>query len=401
MSIELDPVQQQAVALICQERFGIITGGPGTGKTTCLREAIAQLRGMNRSVMLLAPTGKAARRMSEATQQPASTVHRALYSLQEGDRLVADVVIVDEASMLDVHVSAWLLDSLDLRHTALFLVGDVNQLPSVGPGYILGDLIASGRVPVVELKTVHRSAQKSWIYRNAPRILAGDLDALELDPQHDFSFIRSSGKDTEAILRTIEREANLVGELIGQSVVDFREAMAHMQVLVPMRKSPIGVRAINEDVQRVTGYGGGQGWKLIDGTELRDGDKVMQTKNDYALDLMNGEQGFVQGTRGKDYLVCEFDDRDVHFSREASANLQLSYATTIHKSQGSEWPLVIVICHSAHRFMLTRQLVYTAVTRAKQRVVLVGDDEGLERALSTENVTARETGLCVQLERAR
>lgn len=396
---ELDPKQREAIDLIVHGSFGIITGGPGTGKTTCLREAIRELRARGRSVTLLAPTGKAALRMTEATSHEASTIHRALGALERDDirteYLVSDVVIVDEASMLDVQLAAWLFSHVDTHRTSVFFVGDVNQLPSVGPGLVLGDLIASEVVPVVCLETLHRSARESWIYRNAPRILAGDIDALELEDTHDFVYHPITEKQGSRLVGIIEHELNEVQRILDRPM-SLEEALSEVQILIPMRKRGLGVGRVNSLLQHAMQgqERGNKGWALPDETKLYPGDKVMQTKNDYHLGLMNGEQGIVEGTKGDQAALLVDVAGKLHaFSREQSRNLQLSYATTIHKSQGSEWPVVIVVCHSDHQFMLTRQLLYTAVTRAKKRLVLVGDDAGIAKALKTSKVQDRQTGL--------
>jgi len=398
MVMELDPKQEEAVQLIVSGRIGVITGGPGTGKTTCLKTALDILRADGKVVALMAPTGKAARRMQEACNYPASTVHRALawmdgvFTYGRSCPLEADVVICDEASMLDTELAASLFNAVDERRTSIFLVGDVNQLPSVGPGLVLGELIESGEVSTVWLETLHRSAQASWMNRNAPRILDGDFDALELGTAEDFAFVRLGPSDPSSLVQLIEDEVNRTMEITGAR--ELHHVLEQMQVLIPQKRGPLGVNLANARLQEA--FQGGTpdgGWKLPDDTMLFDGDKVMQTKNDYNLGLMNGEQGIVAGTHGGKQLVVDVDGDSYVYSREQSWNLQLSYATTIHKSQGSEWPVVLVVCHSSHGRMLSRELIYTAVTRAKKRVVIAGDEEGLARAVANDRVQERQTGL--------
>lgn len=397
--MELHARQQDAVDLIAsgEHRVGIITGGPGTGKTTCLRQALAALEAKREYATLLAPTGKAARRMQEACNHPASTIHRAVgytgESFGEDSWIPGEVVLVDEASMVDTELLDALLNNIDTRRQRIFFVGDVNQLPSVGPGYVLGDMIDSGVVPTVQLTEVHRSAQGSWMNRNAPRILAGDYDGLELDTREDFAFIRIGPDSAERLVEVIENELNWVGSRF-DGIETMQQALDRVQVLIPQKRGPLGVNRANAMLQDAMqgGVPDRGGWSLPSDTVLFDGDKVMQTKNDYELGLMNGEQGFVAGQAGRE-LVVDVGTESHHYSREQSWNLTLSYATTIHKSQGSEWPVVVVLCHSSHGRMLGRQLIYTAVTRAKKRVVLLGDDEGLKRALSNDRVQERQTGL--------
>lgn len=398
--MKLDPKQQEAVDLICTGKIGIITGGPGTGKTTCLRAAVERLQEERRTVQLLAPTGKAARRMSEACGREASTIHRALGFLDRDwdpdapTLLEASVVLVDEASMLDTDLAAWLFDSISEMRTSIFFIGDIDQLPSIGPGYVLGDLIATGEVPVVRLETLHRAAQESWVCRNAPRILAGDFEALELDNRSDFAFVRVGPKTIDRLVDMIELELNETQRVL-ETVLTMEQAFEQTQVLIPQRRGPLGVNRVNALLQSaVQGENPGRGWEIDGEVQVYEGDKVMQTKNDYQLRLMNGEQGIVAGTRRDEaVLVVEVDGRTYAFNKLQALQLQLSYATTIHKAQGSQWPNVIVVCHSAHSFMLTRQLLYTAVTRAQKRLVICGDEEGIKRALRTNRVQDRQTGL--------
>ena len=407
MPIELDGKQAEAVAMMTDRdvRVGVLTGGPGRGKTTCLREALRALREDKQAVALCAPTGKAARRMSEACGYPAQTIHRLLGIGVDFDwgatpePLPFDVVIVDEASMLDTVLGSLLFRAVDPRFTRIFLVGDKDQLPSVGPGYVLGDLIASKLVPVVELTTLHRSAAESWVARNAPRILSGDLEHLETGGSHDFRWVqceRGADATRQALLQMLEEELNHAAEMTGAATL--QEAFEGLQVLIPMKKGPVGVEPVNAEVQQLVqgdyidgpGFGRGEGKG-----SFYTGDKVLQTKNNYQLQVMNGETGTVTalGAQGKKSMMIRFDDRELSFGAVDAFDLELGYATTIHKSQGSEWPVVVVVCHSAHSRMLSRQLIYTAVTRSRRRVVLVGDEKGLSMTLRNTRVANRTTGL--------
>lgn len=408
MSIELDERQRDAVELVKTAGIGIITGGPGTGKTTCLREALHELASGERpvSVMLMAPTGKAARRMGQVTGNPASTIHRAL-GFEDGgwahhaeNALPADLVICDEASMLDTELAASLLDAIAEQRTRVIFVGDVNQLPSVGPGRVFGDLINSEQVPTVRLEKVHRQAQKSWVYRNAPRVLAGALEDIELDGEYDdFVFLERDNPEVLRVLllKTYATEMERLERLHPNASP--HELLDMIQILAPMKKGPLGVHTINDTIQEAVHPQDAlaDGYRPSDGVLFADGDKVLQTRNNYFLGVMNGETGTVKGYQGAN-LTVEVDDREVTYSKENAQDLLLGYAVTIHKSQGSEWPTVLVVCHSSHRRMLNRQLFYTAITRAKGRLIVVGDREGLERAVRTETVDSRQSRL---VERVR
>lgn len=409
LDMALDAEQSRAVAMLLDEqvRFGVITGGPGRGKTTCLRSALVELRARNKSVALAAPTGKAARRMAAACGYPASTLHRLLGIGTDDasvEKLWQQVVIVDEASMLDTELGALLVDAIDPRFTRLFLVGDKDQLPSIGPGYVLGDLLASGLVPVVELKTLHRSAAESWIARNAPRVLAGDAQGLELGGASDFRWVPVEGgaeRCADVLLGLLEDELGQAAQLSGAR--DMSGALEACQVLIPMKMGPLGVEAINARIQAaVQGdyIAAGNGFVRDDAVTFYSGDKVLQTKNDYQLQVMNGETGIVEALGADRTLLVRFDDREVSFTRSASWTLDLGFATTIHKAQGSEWPLCVVVCHSAHGRMLGRQLIYTALTRAKKRLVLIGDAPGLAQMLKNGRVAERSTGLGAHLAHA-
>ena len=378
---DLDPSQKRAVDLLCTKPFGIVTGGPGTGKTTCLRQALVRMERHEVRYALAAPTGKAAKRMSEATGRAASTIHRLLGWKRTGfdhgadNTLPFDVVIIDEASMLDVELAAALVGALDAR-TRFMLVGDANQLPSVGPGRVLADLVDYDVVPVARLERVHRAAQESWICRNAPRVLAGK--PLDLDPRPDFAFVQV--EDATAIGKT-------VAELVS------RPAYRASQVLSPQRTGACGVTALNQTLQAELNPAAPEKheWGL-DGRVLREGDPVIHTVNNYQLEVFNGEVG-VLSCDVEERPYVRFEDREVFYGPMSLSQLQLAYALTVHKYQGSEVAWAICIVHSAHSFMLTKQLFYTAITRAKKGVILVGNQDGLRQALSTNRPEKRNTTL--------
>ena len=406
--IDLDPIQQEAVRLYCEEPFGIITGGPGTGKTTCLRAGLAeaQRRAIESkrpfvTTNFCAPTGKAACRLRDSVGQHATTLHRMLGlgfntddAFMSGGRIVADHVVVDEVSMVDTALMYRLVNAIDRRYTRLTLVGDKNQLPSVGPGQVLADMLGCGRVPTVELKTLHRAAQESWVCRNAPRILAGDIDSIDMQAP-DFRFVSAkAGELLDAIVEVYEEELNELGEQYGYTSQD--DLLDHSQIIVPQRVGTVGADNINLKLQKaVQGDAAVKagGWKIAEHNFL-DGDKVIQTKNDYTANVMNGETGIIRGSvdNGK-RLVIRVDENERRLERTQTVTWALGYAITIHKSQGSQWPLTIVICHSAHSRMLSRRLFYTAVTRSSGKVVLIGDDQGFEKAVTNDAQLERRTQL--------
>jgi exodeoxyribonuclease V alpha subunit len=404
MPLELDPSQRAAVDLVMHAPACVITGGPGCGKTTSLRVALDELDAKPAALdvlgnpipryLLAAPTGKAARRMQEATGRDAMTIHRLLEygRLPEGGIgfrrcasffIEASLVVVDEASMLDVRLARSLLDAINPRTTRLLLVGDKDQLPSVGPGRVFADVIESGKVPVARLTTLHRSARESWVCTAAREILEGRTPSLDERP--DFRFVEVDSLDSarRAVVRLVSEQ---------------REGREY-QVLGPQRTGGGGTVAICKAIQEAVNPAreGAKVWRR-DEFEIREGDRVIQTSNNYDLGIMNGELGLVVSIEASK-LVVDFDGRRVEYNALTAQGLELAYALTIHKSQGSEWPWVVVLCHSGHTFMLARQLLYTAITRAKQGVVIVGDRKGVERAIANIDPTKRNTSLVERLKK--
>jgi exodeoxyribonuclease V alpha subunit len=375
----LSELQQHAVKVSLESGLMVLTGGPGTGKTTTIEAIVGAHEALELRVVLCAPTGRAAKRMSATSKREAKTIHRLLewnprtgtFSRTASAPLEADLVLVDEASMLDLALARALLDAIP-PHASLVLVGDVDQLPPVGAGQVLRELIRSERAPVVRLDRVFRQAQKSAIVRGAHAILGGrtpDPTPRGEKGPGDLFVVRASEPDEviDRVLASLARIPSAYG-------LDPRR---DVQVLVPMRKGPVGVERLNELMQA----------KLNPSTSaresgLRPGDKVMQLKNDYDREVYNGDLGWVQRVEdGVTYV--EFDGGLRSYDKDELEALTLAYASTIHKSQGSEFPAVIVVLHGSHHVLLSRALLYTAVTRAKRLAVIVGEDRAIARAART------------------
>lgn len=365
----------------------MVTGGPGTGKTTTLIEALKRFDAEGLDVALCAPTGKAARRISEVTCHHATTIHRLLgYDPILGGfgtaELEDDVVIVDESSMVDVLVGAALLRCVG-PDTSIVFMGDVQQLPSVGPGSMLQDIIDSGTVPVSRLQTVHRSAAHSWVCTNAPLIISGQMPDTE--EHQDFQWIRKGWPR-----RVTQAVRELASGLWNTGV----------QVLTPQHKGPLGTAALNDVIRETVNPDA----KPVDlgskAPQLCVGDRVVQSRNNYHLGVFNGETGTIIGCDTKDFeLRVDYDDRVVRYDKKQAMELRPAYALTVHKYQGSEVPWVVVVCHTQHSYMLDRRLLYTAVTRAKTGVIVVGDKEGLPLAVEQNRSWGRRTLLPHYIEK--
>ena len=387
---QLDPSQRDAVELACSARVGIITGGPGTGKSTCLRFALDWLDDHGISYELAAPTGKASKRINETTGRPARTIHRLLewrgvFRRNHLNPIDTEVVIVDESSMIDVELGAALLSAIDPYVTRLILIGDADQLPPVGPGRLFGDAVQSACFPTVRLSTLHRSALESWIHVNAPRVLRGE--SLDLGEHRDFAFV------------PVERSADLLGEVRRVATELRGHRGIDSQVLIPQRTGVAGTLAANAEMQAVFNPRTDDDAPYIrrDGYELRVGDRVIHTRNDYTLGVFNGECGDIVSIDGGRVAV-QLDGREVvTYSWDQALALQLAYALTVHRAQGSEFDWAIVLAHSTHTHMLSRQLLYTAITRGKQGVVLIGDAKGIRAALSDARTPKRNTTLIERL----
>jgi exodeoxyribonuclease V alpha subunit len=370
--ITLAESQQAALRLALLSKVLVITGGPGVGKTTLINSILKVLGAKRIEIALAAPTGRAANRLSESTGRAAKTIHRLLdvdprhgsFRRNEENPLNCDLLVVDETSMVDVPLMHALLRAVPER-AALILVGDVDQLPSVGPGQVLADIIDSAAVPVMRLTQVFRQAAESRIIANAHRINDGRMPDWARDPKSDFHFV--SCRDPEdGVAKIVE----IVRERIPARF--HLDPVRDIQVLCPMNRGGLGARSLNLELQRVLNPPGEDAIQRF-GWTFGAGDKVMQIENDYDKDVYNGDLGFIRSIDAEaGEVMVEFDGRQVAYGFGELDELVLAYATTIHKSQGSEYPAVVIPLTTQHYPMLRRNLVYTGVTRGKRLVVIVG-----------------------------
>jgi exodeoxyribonuclease V alpha subunit len=382
LGVRLAPGQIDAVRQALASPVSIVTGGPGTGKTTLVRAILAALGGAGPAIALAAPTGRAARRLAESTGAEALTLHRLLeadpgrgFRRNRGRPLDVELLVVDEASMVDTLLLRALLEALP-DGAALVLVGDADQLPSVGPGQVLADLIGSGRVPVARLSEIFRQAAESGIVRNAHRINRGEPPELDRgeEPGGDFFGVRAREPEAAA-MRIVELVAERIPARFGL------DPWTDIQVLSPVNRGPLGVRELNRRLQARLNP------RPVDAVErggqrLGVGDKVMQLANDYGREVYNGDLGRITAIdRQARTLRVTIDGRDLVYGLDELEALQPAFAVTVHKAQGSEYPAVVVALATSHGRMLTRRLLYTAVTRARRLVVLVAEPEALARAL--------------------
>ena len=411
--MEYDEIQAEAIRLAATAKVMVLTGGPGTGKTTTTHGIIAAYRAYGLKILLAAPTGRAAKRMSEATGMEAKTIHRLLeckppegYQKNEENPLEGDVLIVDECSMIDIILMNSLLKAIPPA-MRLILVGDIDQLPSVGPGNVLRDMIDSGAFPVVRLTRIFRQAQESRIIMNAHRINEGKMPDLRGGRNTDFFFMENG--DAEAV-------ASQIVELVKEKLPGYYHVEpSQIQVLTPMQRGVVGAtnlnlalqEALNPPEHEVFMRGRGRGRVTLpkeclrrSGYAYRADDKVMQIRNNYDKEVYNGDIGIIETVNETDRtLTVNFDGRSVSYDVTELDELVHAYATTIHKAQGSEYPIVVMPVLMNHYVMLQRNLIYTGITRAKKALVIVGTKKALAYAVENVTVTKRNTLLRERLER--
>ena len=389
--MQYDDIQQQAILAAVRNKVLVLTGGPGTGKTTTTLGIIAAYREAGARIILAAPTGRAAKRLSETTGMEAKTIHRLLevkppngYQRNEENPLEGDVLIVDECSMIDIVLMYNLLKAVPDDMT-LILVGDVDQLPSVGAGNVLSDIIASGCIPVVKLERVFRQAQGSRIIMNAHRINKGQAIDIRGGRNADFFF---------AAQETPEEAADLIVKYVAENLPRYYHAdpIRDIQVLTPMQRGLVGAVNLNQRLQDTLNRT--RIFLRRGGTEYRIHDKVMQIRNDYNKEVYNGDIGFISSVdMDERELTVNFEGRDVTYDATELDELVLAYACTIHKSQGSEYPIVVMPFMMTHYIMLQRNLLYTGVTRAKKILVLVGEKKAVRMAINNNKAVGRNTRL--------
>lgn len=396
--------QAEAVRQALQSKISILTGGPGTGKTTILRALVSILRAKKTKILLAAPTGRAARRMAESCSHFAQTVHRLLkfdpsqggFTMNEQNPLTCDFVIMDEASMLDLRLAAALIRSIPPK-AHLVLVGDADQLPSVGSGNVLKDLIECELFQVTRLAVTFRQAENSGIVGLAHGILAGKgsppppVDSLsEINPQHDVHFIRAVTPE-ECVTAVTKLSKDILPRKFS---IDPKN---DLQILAPLHRGIGGIGNLNDQLRDVLNPNGAT--QVMGAMLFREGDKVIQTRNNYDKDVFNGDMGIIEAVdtlNGK--VDIDFEGKKVSYQRMEITDLQPAYAISVHKSQGSEYPVVIFPLLKQHFMMLQRNLVYTGLTRAKRKVVFVGDPAAYGMAIRNDKTLVRQTDLVRKLK---
>ena len=393
---ELADKQREAVEKSLQSGMTVITGGPGTGKTTVVQTIIRLAEQEGLRILLCAPTGRAAKRLAETTQRKAKTIHRLLvpdghvgamqvFEYNETKMLLADLVIVDEVSMLDMEMMYHLLSALKPQCRCI-LVGDADQLPSVGAGAVLHDIIASGQVPVVRLDTIFRQKEGGRIVTNAHLINSGRLPVVNEDQEFRFVEIDNEADGAEKISALYNSELLETGDKFA------------VQVLSPMYKNPCGVDNLNQLIQeRFNPPAEGKAELKGKNVVFRVGDKVMQKHNDYEKGVFNGDMGEIFAIQ-KDMVYVRYPEQDVKYEGQEVDEITLAYAITVHKSQGSEYHTVIMVLVNSHAIMLQRNLFYTAVTRAKRKVILVGTKRAVQTAVQNQRTSRRFTLLIPRLQ---
>jgi exodeoxyribonuclease V alpha subunit len=394
--LELSAEQKSALRCALASRVTVITGGPGTGKTTLLRSLLVALADVGLKPTLAAPTGRAARRLQEASGRDAKTIHRLLeYAPESGGfmrnknfPLRTNYLIIDEASMMDVELASSLLSAL-MPNCSLLLVGDKDQLPSVGPGSVLKDVIASDFVPVVQLKEVYRQARRSMIVANAHRLNRGEFPQISNDAEGDFFFFeRNAAEDVVATIKQLVQQ-RLIGRF---GITDPRE----IQVLTPMNRGPLGTHTLNRELQALLNPSGRE--QRAGDRTFREGDRVIQLRNNYDKGVFNGSIGRIVAIDSEKARVSVgFEETHAEYDLAELDELALAYAISVHKSQGSQYPAIVMPIHSSHYLMLRRNLLYTAITRAERVCVLVGTKSALQQAVRNQDERLRFSRLAARL----
>ncbi|MBN1557469.1 MAG: ATP-dependent RecD-like DNA helicase [Lentisphaerae bacterium] len=393
IGLRFAPEQARALAMALSSKVSIITGGPGVGKTTIIKALVDVFKRRRLDVLLAAPTGRAAKRMEEATQHEAKTMHRLLkynphlqrFEHGPDNPLEGDMIILDEVSMVDIHLMYTFLRAVPDR-CSLVLVGDVDQLPSVGPGNVLTDLIDADRVPCTRLETIYRQEAGGWIVQNAHRVNRGEfIEVPAGDELADFYFVEAA--DPDQVVRML---LNLVTDRIPDRF-GF-DPLADVQVLTPMRKNRLGADNLNTVLQEALNPSGPAVQRF--GRRYREGDRVMQIRNNYDKDVFNGDIGRIRRVDEEDsVIVVDYDGRPVKYELAELDELVHAYACSIHKAQGSEYPAVIVLLTTQHFRLLQRNLLYTALTRGRRLVVLLGSRKAIYIAIHNNEIKLRRTGL--------
>lgn len=392
-AIQLNEDQQRGIMAVLQNKVTVITGGPGTGKTTLIKTLLGILDDARLTYKLAAPTGRAAKRINEGTGRFASTLHRLLeydfnimgFAKNEQNALALDVLIVDEASMIDVFLAYAIVKALPL-HARLVLIGDVDQLPSVGAGNVLNDLIASGKIMSVRLKEIFRQAQDSLIIVNAHRINNGEFPVSFLpDAKRDFVFIKED---------LPEKVPDHLQAIFKQKLPAYGIRPEHAMVLVPMNRGVVGTQKLNHDLQAILNPSDTLKSLGHTGTTYKVGDRVMQLRNNYDKNVFNGDIGYIEDINLEDRIISvRYDDRIVDYESSELDELVLAYAVSIHKSQGSEYSAAIIPIFMQHFTLLQRNLIYTAITRAKKLCFFIGQPRAIAMAIKNNKGTVRITFL--------